>query len=252
LKALLIFAKAPIPGLVKTRLARELGLTGAEAAELYTGFLADTLELAVLSEAERLCLSYYPQGGRGEVTAVVERTLGSGWEGRITIFEQRGSDFDERFTRSVEEGLEGSSHLAVIGSDIPHLQPGAINRAFEILAAKDGMVVGPAREGGAYLIGLSRALDFTGVFTSGVELENLSALAARERMALHLLPETSDIDVAADLVSMLSLARAMRYASNFQDLHLPRHTLEAISKLGLRITGAGDGGRGRVINRAEP
>ena len=229
---LLIFAKAPIKGTVKTRLAESTGLDEEAVLRLYRAFLEDTILMATHTGATPV-LAYTPAKGRSVIEEMLER-VGEERGIRVRAFPQEGEDFDARFASALEK-VEG--RVAVIGSDSPQLQPRTVKRAFSFLKRRGGLVLGPSGEGGVYLVGLSggHKMDFQGVFTRGGELENLSAMAEERRMPLLLLEELTDVDVKADLITLVSNLKALRYSSRFGPCHLPRNTMAAIEGLGLRV-----------------
>lgn len=109
------------------------------------------------------------------------------------------------------------------------------------------MVLGPSSEGGAYLVGVSSRLDFTGVFTKGIELENLVSLAKKEDMSLLLLDELTDIDVPSDLITFICNIEAMEYAARFNKFCLPKNTIRAIREMGLGVESSRGGERSRRL-----
>lgn len=229
---LLIFAKAPIQGTVKTRLAETTGLDEEAVLRLYRAFLEDTLLMATHTGAAP-ALAYSPAEGRPVIEEMLEKVREERGV-RVRAFPQVGEDFDARFASAMET-VEG--RVAVIGSDSPQLQPRTVKRAFSFLKRKGGMVLGPSGEGGVYLVGLNggHGMDFRGVFTMGDELENLSAMAEERRMPLLLLEELTDVDVKADLITLVSNLKALSYSSRFVPCYLPRNTMAAIEVLGLRV-----------------
>ncbi|MFQ5975231.1 MAG: hypothetical protein ACE5J5_02805 [Candidatus Hydrothermarchaeales archaeon] len=124
-----------------------------------------------------------------------------------------------------------------------------IDKAFDFLAKNIDMVLGPSNEGGVYLVGLRSGtlIDFEGVFTKGVELENLVKTAKEKRMPLKLLEEMTDIDVVSDLVTLICKLNAMSYSSKFEEVYLPKNTIKTVENLGLRIGESKGGIRGRKI-----
>lgn len=189
-KTLLLFTKPPAAGRVKTRLIGPLSAT--QAAELHRAFLddlvgrlsAEPLELLpvwALEAGEPLPLE--PAGGRRQV------------EGDL------GARMRQAFTDLLSPpGKEGSDRFVVaIGSDLPQLEGGRIEAAFAALQAGAGVVLGPARDGGYYLIGLGVAALGAPIF-EGIAWSTGSVLAQTlERcdaagLEVALLPEEEDID----------------------------------------------------------
>jgi rSAM/selenodomain-associated transferase 1 len=116
-------------------------------------------------------------------------------------FVQDGQDLGERmahaFARSFESGME---KVVLIGTDCPTLQPQHLNQAFEALTHSD-LVLGPATDGGYYLIGMKRKADylFEGISWSTSEvLSQTLAVATAHGLHFTLLDELSDIDTRED------------------------------------------------------
>ncbi len=155
--ALTVMAKAPRPGTVKTRLSPPL--TPEEAATLNICFLRDTLEnLAAVAAASAGSnrsaagvISYTPVGDE----ALFEGLLPDGF----ALVAQRGSGFGERLLGAAEDVLAcGYVSVCLIDSDSPTVPRAAYERAVAELARPgDRVVLGPAADGGYYLIGMKRA-----------------------------------------------------------------------------------------------
>jgi hypothetical protein len=91
--------------------------------------------------------------------------------------------------------------VAIVGSDVPHLEPDTVSDAFERLGRGAGLVLGPAEDGGYFLIG-ARAVPpvFAGVEWGGATvLEATLARARRAGIAVELLPRSYDVDTERDL-----------------------------------------------------
>jgi len=186
---LIIFLKAPRAGEVKTRLAVGLGPAGALRA--YERLVETLLEsLAALEPIE---LRFAPDDSADEVA----RWLRSGWTSRA----QGPGDLGERLCRAFGEAFKsGGRRVVVIGSDCPDVTPSDIEAAWGALATHD-VVLGPAVDGGYWLVGL-RALHkplFEGIrwSTSSVLAETL-AQCKRRGLSVHRLRELRDVDTPDD------------------------------------------------------
>lgn len=150
--ALGVMTKAPQPGSVKTRLVPPL--THEEAAALSLCFLKDTFEnIAEVSfngNAAGVAV-YTPRGG--------DRAFDGLWDEGLQMLLQRGEDFGERLFHASEDLLAmGFTSLCLIDSDSPTLPTARLNEAIAALQMPgDRVVLGPADDGGYYLIGMSRA-----------------------------------------------------------------------------------------------
>lgn len=194
-KALIIFAKRPSPGRVKTRLTPPL--SPEEAAELYRRMLLDILaKTGQMADVHRLI--FYEQGaGAPEFFA---ETVGKGGS-----YPQEGEGLGERLTAAFDRAFGlGYDAAAVIGTDSPHLPTSFMDRAFELLDdPRVDAVFGPAEDGGYYLLAMKRLHRelFKGIAWSTPEvLKESLARAAAAGIATALLPVWHDVDTAADLL----------------------------------------------------
>jgi len=193
-RILALFAKAPVPGQVKTRLATEISL--ASAAALYEAMLLDILDQHA---AERDCaraLWFAPAVARGWF----EKFEAAGWR----ILPQVGPDLASRmatlFRVHADEGFE---RIVLRGTDSPTLPAARVAEAFEALERAE-LVLCPDRDGGYNLIGLRAACD--GLFA--LELSNSSVLsrtlanARTHDLRAELLPAHHDVDTHEDLLRL--------------------------------------------------
>jgi rSAM/selenodomain-associated transferase 1 len=137
-----VFAKEPRPGLAKTRLISALGARGAAA--LASAFLADTLALVAALPLARLVVVY-----DGEDAA-------RRFDPTVTVWPQGGGDMGERMERALARALADTPLVILIGSDLPGLPPSVIEDARRFLLDGADVTLGPAADGGFYLIGLRR------------------------------------------------------------------------------------------------
>lgn len=148
-KALVLFARLPEAGRVKTRLLPRY--SPADAFRLHRSLLSDSLDL-LHRAAIRLGASpwlYLSEAGPLDPELSVHRRAAG-------VVVQEGTDLGERLARAFRERLAGGARRVVIfGSDSPLLPPERFERAFSALDASD-LVLGPAEDGGYYLIGASR------------------------------------------------------------------------------------------------
>jgi len=230
---LIIFAKEPAPGQVKTRLSPDLSPQGA--AELYRGFMEDILEEMARVPDLHLALAYTPESARA---------FFAGWlPPGIQLFPQEGRDLGERMARALEWGFREayisspyrchqpsnypiddsyafnrkpktenrklySQPVLLRGSDTPDLPGEIIQEAAEALTAGNAeLVLGPAMDGGYYLVGLNAPWPelFRDIAWSTPQvLTDTLNLARSLALKVHLLPAWRDIDTYPDLLSFLS------------------------------------------------
>jgi len=149
-EVLLIFLRAPEPGRVKTRLARDVG--DEKALALYKSFVRASLSAArAWSDQDRyreIWITYYPEDKKDMVMD---------WLGRDDIFlAQSGADLGQRMAGAMEDAFElGAQKTVILGTDVPQIRPDHIKQAFERLDATD-LVLGPSLDGGYWLIGACR------------------------------------------------------------------------------------------------
>ncbi|MEM1268618.1 MAG: TIGR04282 family arsenosugar biosynthesis glycosyltransferase [Bacteroidota bacterium] len=140
-QALLVFAKPPIPGTVKTRLTRLV--TPEEAAELYRCFLLDAL-----SAYAKLGVDVLLFVGPGDRNLMPDLPV-------TDLLEQRGESLGERLEHAFADAFgRGYEQAVVIGTDHPTLPLAHIEEAFRFIS-EGGVAIGPSEDGGYYLLGLS-------------------------------------------------------------------------------------------------
>jgi rSAM/selenodomain-associated transferase 1 len=199
---LIIFAKEPRPGRVKTRLSPPL--SPEEAAHLYHGFLQDILEEMARLPEMRLAVAFTPP----EARVFFARLAPPGTD----LFPQEGTDLGERMARAFTRGFAaGFGPILLRGGDVPDLPAAVVSEAQEVLATGQAQVVlGPAHDGGYYLVGLNAPQPrlFQGpVWSSRTVLTDTLRLARELALKVHLLPGWPDIDTYADLLAFLQRAR---------------------------------------------
>jgi rSAM/selenodomain-associated transferase 1 len=188
-------AKYPAPGRVKTRLAVELGAERASA--LYEAFVLDLAgRLAGMPYAVRW--AFWPPDA--PFTTLVPS---------VDARAQRGGDLGERMGGAIATAFaEGPGALVVIGADAPHVAAERLEEAFAALGGGADLVLGPADDGGYYLLGLSAPMPelFTGIpWSTPQVLRATLDQASRLGLAARLLPPTFDVDEAADLARLRAL-----------------------------------------------
>lgn len=173
-----LFAKRPLAGQVKTRLAA--ATSPAWAAQVADAFLHDTLARLEGVAADRV-LAFAPDDENAYFASVV------GERYRLTL--QGDGDLGRRMERFFSEQLAtGAERVVLVGADSPTLPLDFITQAFRELERAD-VVLGPATDGGYYLIGLARRLPpiFDGISWSGPQVlaETVARLATHRS---HLAP----------------------------------------------------------------
>ncbi len=194
-RAVLIFAKIPKPGKVKTRL---LSAVSAEvAAALHEACIADTLRLARKVRGCEVLL--FAAGGAGYFRRLVkERGVRAG----VRIFPQRGAELGARLENAFRKSFGlGYDEVVVIGTDTAWMGAGRVRQAFAALRGSD-VVIGPAEDGGYYLLGMRKMLPgiFRGIpWSSERVLELTLGVAKRLKLRVKMLREDFDLDRPEDL-----------------------------------------------------
>jgi rSAM/selenodomain-associated transferase 1 len=192
-RCLLFFVKNPKQGIVKSRLARAIG--DKVARDLYKNFVRDML-LALDKLQHPFYCCFYPEDALHDI----KQFIGEDYQ----YLAQRGDDLGERMAHCFQQAFStGFNRVALIGSDSPDLPAEIIDEAFTSLEEVDS-VIGPAFDGGYYLIGFTKASFAPEVFsnvewgTNTVLQKTLDILQCQQRR-VHLLPQWGDIDTLEDL-----------------------------------------------------
>lgn len=193
-RTLVIMAKAPRPGSVKTRLTKVLPVEAV--AELYRCLLNDTIALGQSLHHVDLALMC-PAGDREELLHAVAKT--------VRVVPQRGSGLAAGLDSVFAEfATHGSSGVIAFNSDSPHLPASTLETSFDILETCD-LVIGPTNDGGYFLVG-ARA-SHPGLFNNdgmgtATALEALLARASNMQLSVRVIESFYDVDVAADLTQL--------------------------------------------------
>jgi rSAM/selenodomain-associated transferase 1 len=201
--ALLVMAKRPMPGQSKTRLVPPL--SHAQAAALYECFLRDSLELMRQVPDAWPVVAYTPGQAEAYFAALAPD---------FDLWPQQGHGLSARLDNELTHYLDlGYQSVVAMDSDSPTLPLACLVAAFEALARPNDVVLGPADDGGYYLIGLKqpapRLLRQVRMSTSNV-LHDTLALARQEGLRVELLSAWYDVD---DRQSLARLAAELRQAA---------------------------------------
>lgn len=209
MRVLGLFAKEPRPGQVKTRLAEQIGVE--QATEFYTASLFDLTD-RFAKTGDRRILGYSPD------TDAARQTFEGISAGRYNLWPQPATSLGDRIEAFFDMALRGCTscwmHVVLIGTDSPNLPAEFVAAAFRMLEDRD-VVLGPATDGGYYLIGMR-------VHSSGwlsevrwsttTTLADTVAAVQRQGWSLGLLSPWYDIDVPGDLITLAGHLSAERVA----------------------------------------
>ena len=190
-RILIIFAKEPKKGKVKTRLSGHLSQQGSLA--LYKELLKNTVELARQVKCSKRIVAYDSNGN----SAPFLKKLASDFE----FYKQNGEDLGVRMFNAFKTFLKNNTKALIIGSDSPNLPKSYINRAFDKLDKHD-VVLGPAFDGCYYLIGFKIPCKeiFKNIkWSSNSVFERTLAKAKRLKKKVAILGFWHDIDRPEDL-----------------------------------------------------
>jgi rSAM/selenodomain-associated transferase 1 len=215
----IVFVKAPRPGQVKTRLLNRLETDTVVA--IYKSMTADVIETVRRTTAHvRIC--YYPAGDKKLVTD---------WLGNTFMYEQQvGPQLGERMKNAFSSAFaDDYRRVVLVGTDIPDLSGNIIEEAFRGLDQQKP-VIGPATDGGYYLIGFCRNGFLPQVFDdmpwgSNRVMENTLAVFDIMNRPVHVLPQCRDIDTHEDL---MDFTRDISSAET-----RAKHTVSCLTSLGL-------------------
>ncbi|WP_291326600.1 TIGR04282 family arsenosugar biosynthesis glycosyltransferase [Desulfovibrio sp. UCD-KL4C] len=194
--ALLIFVKLPIAGMVKTRLAKDIG--SKQAALFYAAFVEDLLARVDKSEIETL-IFYDPEEPASAY---------NNWIGNRRLIPQRGKDLGKRMLNAFKDAFTlGYKKCVLTGSDLPDLPTSTIKKGLSSLD-KYPACLGPAKDGGYYLIGF-QAKTLTDIPLTNIRwstphvFEETVQKFESLKLKPYILPEHADVDTLEDLMALL-------------------------------------------------
>lgn len=144
---ILVFAREPVAGHVKTRLARSIG--DQAAVQFHQEIVTKTVDMAANSGLAELELHV-----SGNMEHPFFRSLADQYSMRICL--QEGNDLGEKMFYALKKALDHASYCILIGTDCPVMTADYLKQAFHILEKGMDAVIGPAEDGGYVLIGASR------------------------------------------------------------------------------------------------
>ncbi len=193
---LVVMAKAPVPGTVKTRLVPHL--SPQEATDLYRCLLKDRITTIQTLTGVALAIAFTPSDARDAFTPFADNGL--------RLFPQKGKHLGERLNNIfVEKLADEFDAVSIIDSDTPDLPASTIRASFErLMSGQADVVFGPCYDGGYYLVGMRRPHPqlFANIPWSTDRvlpdtLERTRALGVRP----DLLPRWNDLDTIDDLIA---------------------------------------------------
>ena len=219
---LVVVAKAPVPGEVKTRLSPDFSTI--EATNLYRCFIQDRIkEIGNLTGMD-LAISYTPEDSEDYFA----KFLSNGFH----LFPQRGKDLGERLNNIFVDKLAGKyDAVSIIDSDTPDLPRSIVQQSFQLLKAdRTDAVFGPCYDGGYYLVGmrephpqLFQKIPWSTDKVLPRTLEKANSLGLQTK----LLPKWNDLDTFQDLLEYYQKYQDKPSETNWTG----RHTFKFLSNL---------------------
>jgi rSAM/selenodomain-associated transferase 1 len=216
-RCILVFVKLPEAGKVKARLSEDLDEN--TACSLYKVFVLDLLDTLKKGHyIVRIC--FYPPGAEEKL---------SDWLGKDLFYiPQTGKDLGARMENAfIDIFSQGYSEVLLIGSDLPDLPGRIIEEAFEGLKS-NGAVVGPAFDGGYYLIGFRKDTFLPEIF-QGIHWGTNTVFAKTMEMfkrsdyRVHVLTKWWDVDGIADLKALFERNRHTEFLGSRTMIFLTEH-----------------------------
>jgi len=209
-KLLVIVAKEPVPGKVKTRLFPKF--SPAVAADLYRCFLHDRIqEVSTLNGVYR-AIAYTPENARETFMTLAL----DGFE----LFAQQGKHLGERLNNIFLEKLsQGYKAVSIVDSDSPDLPKSLIEESFELLLSKRADIVfGPCYDGGYYLVGMRKPHPelFRDIPWSTENVLSVTLEKARKMgLNVKLLSAWNDLDTFEDLIEFYNVYKDRPLSKDF-------------------------------------
>ncbi|MHA1991794.1 MAG: DUF2064 domain-containing protein [Candidatus Hodarchaeales archaeon] len=231
--ALIIFTKVPQKGKIKTRLDTLLNSEQIELLQI--AMINDCYEFASQANYEKIVFSITPENAKDEFIEKIG--LQDKLNKNIEIITQKGESFGTRFHQSVKEGFKITevNKLAIIGSDCPFITPVIHDALLKQLDDPSNVVLGWSKDGGVYIIGLSKTFgkkfNFRGNFSNGIESWLLIEEAKKIGLVVKDLPELTDIDTPEDLRHAYILCKNLKKSG----LLYPKNTNKAFDHIELYI-----------------
>ena len=197
---LVVVAKAPVPGTVKTRLVPHL--SPKEATDLYRCFLQDRITTIQTLTRVALAIAYTPADARDAFVPF----SGNG----LRLFPQKGKNLGERLNNIFLEKLaDDFDAVSIIDSDTPDLPVSVLQESFaRLMSDQTDVVFGPCYDGGYYLVGMRRPHPelFANIpWSTDKVLANTLKRAREFGVRADLLPRWNDLDTIDDLIAFYNL-----------------------------------------------
>lgn len=198
-QVLIVFLKYPEPGRVKTRLARDIGWKNASL--IYSEIAQSVIGKVSKSSEYKTLIFFDPPEKKEDVRRWLKNA-------NLNLLPQEGNPLGERMLNAFEKAFSlGAKSAVIIGTDCMEVSDKTVLEAFQALREVDA-VLGPARDGGYYLLGLNRA--FPWIFkdikwSTSLVLSQTIKKIEEKKLRFKLLKTLTDIDTVRDLSKELLL-----------------------------------------------
>jgi len=203
-RALLIFAKAPNPGTVKTRLLA--AMSPKDAANLHAACVVDTLRLS--RSLRGVDVLWFVAGGLSYFRKLLKTQAAST---SVSIYSQCGTDLGPRLEHAFRKTFQaGYREIVVIGTDTPWMGAARLRAAFAGLRTKN-IVIGPAEDGGYYLLGMNTFVPevFHKIpWSTERVLKTTMGAIAHTQVSIKMLRVDFDLDRPTDLLKVRQLLKS--------------------------------------------
>jgi uncharacterized protein len=211
---LLVVAKAPVPGRVKTRLGAQIGMEGA--ATLAAASLADTVETCTATYGAARCCLALDGTLDGAVAEAELSVLLEGWQ----LFAQRGDGLAARLVNAhADAGDRTGGAVVQVGMDTPHLTPELLSSVADGLTTCDA-VLGPAEDGGWWVLAARdpRAVAAIAAVPMSTPTTGRETRRALESAGLRVLMAATlrDVDTVEDADAVAALAPQTRFGAAWE------------------------------------
>ncbi|MBL7056126.1 TIGR04282 family arsenosugar biosynthesis glycosyltransferase [Candidatus Woesearchaeota archaeon] len=185
---IVVFAKYPEEGKVKTRLGKEIGME--KAANIYKKLLENTIKNTSSKDYD-VALCFSPKNKEKEFEELLNIKI---------MNPQSKGNLGARMKDCFEHFLKDYQKVIIIGSDLPDMNQEIIKESFEILETKD-VALGPSTDGGYYLIGMKHLNElFSNIeWSTNTVLKETINKIKKNNLTFTLLKELKDIDKKKDL-----------------------------------------------------
>jgi len=201
-RQVLLFVRAPELGRVKTRLEKKMD--AATVLRLYKCFIQDIME-TLITGGHDIIIFFTPPNKRLAVQSWLGETVSVQAQTGKTLGDRMRNAFSDVFATGVDQAV-------LMGGDLPDMDNRIIEESFEFLE-KEGLVIGPALDGGYYLIGLRKNVFNSDLFsdidwgTASVFRQTMGKIHAAG-LNCHVLPSHQDIDTHDDLMALYQRSKA--------------------------------------------